>query len=139
MKTISCINYYLLFLSHQIYVNKVLHHCYMLNAKSVNTPIASHFKLASTQCPSSDNMLIICHEFYTLVLFILWCITGFVLVLIYLMLWVWSVDSWLIMVNNIRRLFSEFRGIFVALPKLVDLMFCINGKGLCWLCGLKFG
>jgi hypothetical protein len=43
----------------------------------------------------------------------------FVLALIYHMLWVWPVDTWLTLVKNIRRLFSGFLGMFMTLPKFV--------------------
>jgi hypothetical protein len=36
-----------LFLSQQNYIQKVLHHFNMHDAKSVSTPIASHFKLSA--------------------------------------------------------------------------------------------
>jgi hypothetical protein len=44
-----------LFLSQQNYIQKVLHHFNMHDAKSVSTPIASHFKLSALQCPSTDE------------------------------------------------------------------------------------
>jgi hypothetical protein len=46
-----------LFLSQQSYIKKVLHRFNMHDAKSVSTPIASHFKLSSTQCPTTDDDL----------------------------------------------------------------------------------
>lgn len=45
----------LLFLSQQNYIKKVLHRFNMHDAKSVSTPIAPHFKLSSSQCPSTDE------------------------------------------------------------------------------------
>jgi hypothetical protein len=45
----------LLFLSQHDYINKVLHHFTMPNAKKVTTPIAPHFKLSSTQYPVTDE------------------------------------------------------------------------------------
>src|SRR4051812_18577006 len=45
----------LLFLSQQNYIQKVLHRFNMHDAKSVNTPIATHFKLSSNDCPSTDE------------------------------------------------------------------------------------
>uniref|UniRef100_A0A8R7Q7F9 Reverse transcriptase Ty1/copia-type domain-containing protein n=1 Tax=Triticum urartu TaxID=4572 RepID=A0A8R7Q7F9_TRIUA len=45
----------LLFLSQQSYIKKVLHCFNMHDAKSVNTPIAPHFKLSSSHCPSNDE------------------------------------------------------------------------------------
>jgi hypothetical protein len=44
-----------LFLSQQNYIQKVLHRFNMHDAKSVSTPIASHFKLSALQCPSTDE------------------------------------------------------------------------------------
>src|SRR3954451_14136078 len=45
----------LLFLSQKKYIEKVLHRFNMHDAKSVSTPIASHFKLSALQCPTSDD------------------------------------------------------------------------------------
>jgi hypothetical protein len=45
----------LLFLSQHDYINKVLHHFNMPDAKKVTKPIAPHFKLSSTQCPVTDE------------------------------------------------------------------------------------
>jgi hypothetical protein len=45
----------LLFLSQHDYINKVLHHFNMLDAKKVRTPIAPHFKLSATQCLVTDE------------------------------------------------------------------------------------
>jgi hypothetical protein len=45
----------LLFLSQEKYIEKVLHRFNMHDAKSVTTPIASHFKLSALQCPSSED------------------------------------------------------------------------------------
>ena len=39
----------LLFLSQEMYIEKVLHHLNMHDAKFVSTPIASHFKLSALQ------------------------------------------------------------------------------------------
>ena len=49
------INSGLLFLSQQSNIKKVLHHFNMHDAKSVSTPIASHFKLSALQCASTDE------------------------------------------------------------------------------------
>ncbi|GKD15779.1 hypothetical protein Tco_1204937 [Tanacetum coccineum] len=43
-----------LYLSQQGYVEKVLRHFNMHNAKPVNTSLAVHFKLSSVLCPQSD-------------------------------------------------------------------------------------
>ena len=45
----------LLFLSQHNYIKKVLHRFNMHDLKPVSTPIAPHFKLSATQCPSSDE------------------------------------------------------------------------------------
>jgi hypothetical protein len=45
----------LLFLSQENYIKKVLQRFNMHDAKSVSTPIAHHFKLSATQCPSIDQ------------------------------------------------------------------------------------
>ena len=45
----------LLFLSQQSYIKKVFHHFNMDGAKSVSTPIAPHFKLSVSQCPTTDE------------------------------------------------------------------------------------
>ena len=45
----------LLFLSQHSYIKKVLHRFNMHDAKSVNTPIAPHFKLSSANCPNTDE------------------------------------------------------------------------------------
>jgi ATP-binding cassette subfamily B (MDR/TAP) protein 1 len=45
----------LLFLRQHDYINKVLHHFNMPDAKKVTTPIAPLFKLSSTQCPVTDE------------------------------------------------------------------------------------
>ena len=37
------------------YIKKVLHRFNMHDANSVNTPIAPHFKLSSSHCPSNDE------------------------------------------------------------------------------------
>uniref|UniRef100_A0ACD5Z7T1 Uncharacterized protein n=1 Tax=Avena sativa TaxID=4498 RepID=A0ACD5Z7T1_AVESA len=44
-----------LFLSRQSYVEKVLQRFNMHDAKSINTPVAPHFKLSALQCPSSGE------------------------------------------------------------------------------------
>jgi len=44
----------LLFLSQQNCIKNVLQHFNMQNAKAISTPIAPHFKLSATQCPSRD-------------------------------------------------------------------------------------
>jgi hypothetical protein len=44
-----------LFLSQKKYIEKVLHHFNMHDAKFVSTPIASHFKLSALQCPTSED------------------------------------------------------------------------------------
>jgi hypothetical protein len=45
----------LLFLSQHNYINKILYHFNMPNAKKVTSPIAPHFKLPSTQCLVTDE------------------------------------------------------------------------------------
>src|SRR3954452_6767887 len=45
----------LLFLSQEKYIEKVLHRFNIHDAKSVSTPIASHFKLLALQYPTSDD------------------------------------------------------------------------------------
>uniref|UniRef100_A0ACD5VA56 Uncharacterized protein n=1 Tax=Avena sativa TaxID=4498 RepID=A0ACD5VA56_AVESA len=45
----------LLFLSQQSYIKKVLHRFNMDGANSVSTPIAPHFKLSVSQCPTTDE------------------------------------------------------------------------------------
>ncbi|WVZ52997.1 hypothetical protein U9M48_003991 [Paspalum notatum var. saurae] len=45
----------LLFLSQHSYIQKVLRRFNMHDSKPVSTPIASHFKLSSSQCPSTDS------------------------------------------------------------------------------------
>ncbi len=49
------IKYGLLFLSQQSYIKKVLHRFNMDGANSVSTPIAPHFKLSVSQCPTTDE------------------------------------------------------------------------------------
>lgn len=44
-----------LWLSQESYILKVLERFRMSNAKSVNTPLASHFKLSVKQCPSTED------------------------------------------------------------------------------------
>jgi ATP-binding cassette subfamily B (MDR/TAP) protein 1 len=44
-----------LWLSQEIYVQKILERFNMSNFKPVCSPLASHFKLSSKQCPSSDE------------------------------------------------------------------------------------
>ncbi|GJU84034.1 retrotransposon protein, putative, ty1-copia subclass [Tanacetum coccineum] len=43
-----------LYLSQQMYIEKVLRRFNMHNAKPVNTPLAAHFKLSLALCPQSD-------------------------------------------------------------------------------------
>ena len=43
-----------LWLSQQKYIEKVLERFSMSNSKPVSTPLASHFKLSSQQCPTSE-------------------------------------------------------------------------------------
>jgi hypothetical protein len=45
----------LLFLSQHGYIQKVLHRFNMHDSKPVSTPIALHFKLSSSQSPSTDS------------------------------------------------------------------------------------
>ena len=45
----------LLFLSQHSYIQKLLRRFNMHDSKPVSTPIASHFKLSSSQCPSTDS------------------------------------------------------------------------------------
>jgi ATP-binding cassette subfamily B (MDR/TAP) protein 1 len=47
--------YGLLFLSQHDYINNVLHHFNMPDAKKITTPIAPHIKLSATQCPVTDE------------------------------------------------------------------------------------
>lgn len=42
-----------LWLSQKDYVEKVLERFSMANAKQVSTPLASHFRLSTAQCPES--------------------------------------------------------------------------------------
>jgi hypothetical protein len=103
----------LLFLSQHNYINKVLHHFNIPNAKKVTTPIAPHFKLSSTQCPVTDEDI----EYMSRVLY-----SSVVGSLMYVMVCSrldLSYAMSLVSQYNIRRLFSGFSGIFVALPKLV--------------------
>ena len=44
-----------LFLSQEKYVNKVLEKFGMMNYKQVSTPMATHFRLLSQQCPSAGS------------------------------------------------------------------------------------
>ena len=44
-----------LWLSQQKYIEKVLERFSMSNSKPVSTPLASHFKLSSQQCPTSEK------------------------------------------------------------------------------------
>jgi hypothetical protein len=44
-----------LWLSQEKYIEKVLERFQMNKAKSVSTPLALHFKLSSSQCPSNDE------------------------------------------------------------------------------------
>src|SRR5947207_6356773 len=44
-----------LYLSQKGYIEKVLHHFNMHNAKPVSTPLATHFKLSSALCPVSED------------------------------------------------------------------------------------
>ena len=46
-----------LYLSQKGYIEKVLCRFNMQNAKPVNTPLATHFRLSSNECPQSDNDL----------------------------------------------------------------------------------
>nr|CBG76267.1 OO_Ba0005L10-OO_Ba0081K17.18 [Oryza officinalis] len=43
-----------LYLSQKGYIEKVLHHFNMHDAKPVSTPLAAHFRLSSDLCPQSD-------------------------------------------------------------------------------------
>ena len=45
----------LLFLSQHNYIKKVLYRFNMHDLKPVSTPVAPHFKLSATQCPSSNE------------------------------------------------------------------------------------
>jgi hypothetical protein len=47
----------LLYLSQKNYIEKVLHHFNMHNAKPVSTPLAPHFKSSAKQCAKSDDDL----------------------------------------------------------------------------------
>lgn len=44
-----------LFLSQEEYIEKALQKFHMDEAKVVSTPLASHFKLSTTQCPSTEE------------------------------------------------------------------------------------
>ena len=44
-----------LWLSQENYIEKVLKRFNMISAKAVSSPLAGHFKLSSSQCPSSDK------------------------------------------------------------------------------------
>jgi hypothetical protein len=46
----------LLFLSHRSYIQKVLRCFNMHDSNPVSTPIAPHFKLSSTQCPTKNDL-----------------------------------------------------------------------------------
>ena len=46
----------LIWLSHENYIKKVLERFNMDKAKPVNCPLAGHFKLSSSQCPTSDEV-----------------------------------------------------------------------------------
>jgi ATP-binding cassette subfamily B (MDR/TAP) protein 1 len=45
----------MLYLSQRGYIEKVLHHFNMQDAKPVSTPLAPHFKLSLDLCPASDE------------------------------------------------------------------------------------
>ena len=45
----------MLYLSQRGYIEKVLHHFNMHDAKPVSTPLAAHFRLSSALCPVSDD------------------------------------------------------------------------------------
>ena len=45
----------LLYLSQEIYLKKVLTTYGMIESKPIQTPLASHFKLNSSQCPATDE------------------------------------------------------------------------------------
>jgi hypothetical protein len=83
-----------------------------------------HQYFHTSNCPLLNVQVLMkilrtCHELHILVFLVLWCMPWFVLIIIYYMLWVWSVDTWIILVKNIGRLFSGFLGIFLVLSKLV--------------------
>jgi hypothetical protein len=44
-----------LYLSQRGYIEKVIRHFNMRNAKPVSTPLAAHFRLSSALCPQSDD------------------------------------------------------------------------------------
>ena len=45
----------MLYLSQRGYIEKVLRHFNMHDAKPVSTPLAAHFRLCSALCPVSDD------------------------------------------------------------------------------------
>jgi hypothetical protein len=47
----------LLYLSQKNYIENVLHHFNMHNAKPMSTPLAPHFKLSAKMCAESDDDL----------------------------------------------------------------------------------
>ena len=44
-----------LWVSQKSYISKVLEKFNMFGAKSVSTPLASHFKLSASQCPKTEK------------------------------------------------------------------------------------
>jgi hypothetical protein len=99
----------LLFLSRKNYITKVLQIliCMMQS-------LVVHLLILTSNCQHCNvlvmvKILSICHEFHKLVP---WCI------LLFHMLQVWSVDTWIILVKNIEKLFSKFWGTFMRYPNL---------------------
>jgi hypothetical protein len=96
----------------------------------VSTPLAPHFKSSAKKCGESDDDLGTCQKFHTLVMLGHSCMLWFALVLIYLMLIVLSVDTWLILVKSIGKLFSGFLDICVVLLVLVCAL--VNLEMVCF-------
>lgn len=74
----------------------------------MNTPLVTHFRLSSALCLDSDDDIEYMSRVSFLVQLVLLCMLWFVLILIYLTHYMWSVDSWIISVRSIRELFSGF-------------------------------
>jgi hypothetical protein len=116
-----------LFLSHQSYIKKFLHHFNMMMQFLI-------LLLLALQCPSTNGDFEYMYELHILLLLVLRCITWFVIILICHMLWVWWVDAWIILVKNIGRLFNEFLGTFEAHAMLVWKCFlCYLGRLLLFM------
>jgi hypothetical protein len=68
------------------------------------------------------QILSICQKFHTLVLLGHSCVLGFALVLICLMLLALLLDTCLILIKSIEKLFSGFSDIYVVLLMLVYVL-----------------